>query len=218
MRNLRVLEKREAAPDLRQRLCAAVRNLGAQGWCQGTCGNFSAVLSRDPLKLLVTRSRIDKRRLEVEDLIVVGPDGEPVPGSAGAASAETVLHCRIVALTGATSVLHIHSVPDTLLGAHFAGRGGFVLSGFEMLKGIAGVTSHEEEVFVPVLRNSQDMARLADEVAHVVTHRPGLYGFLLAGHGLYAWGDSVEQARRHVETLEFLFECVARRVPFEPFT
>ena len=33
-------------------------------------------------------------------------------------------------------------------------------------------------------------------------------GFLIAGHGLYAWGRNIDEARRHVEGLEFLFECL----------
>jgi len=86
-----------------------------------------------------------------------------------------------------------------------------------MLKGLEGVTTHESEVFVPVLRNSQDMDALAEEVRELLAARPGLHGFLLAGHGLYAWGDSLAQAYRHVEIFEFLFECAAQRTRFAPF-
>ncbi len=85
-------------------------------------------------------------------------------------------------------------------------------------KGLEGITTHEAEVFVPVLRNSQDMPALAAEVGRLLAERTGLHGFLLAGHGLYAWGASLEQAYRHVEIFEFLFECAARRTRFEPFT
>jgi methylthioribulose-1-phosphate dehydratase len=35
---------------------------------------------------------------------------------------------------------------------------------------------------------------------------------LLARHGLYTWGQSVAEARRHLEALEFLFEVEGRRV------
>ncbi len=34
------------------------------------------------------------------------------------------------------------------------------------------------------------------------------HGFLIAGHGLYAWGRDVAEARRHVEGFEFLCECL----------
>lgn len=202
----------------RESLCRVVGELGAQGWCQGTGGNFSLTLSRDPMCLLITRSGVDKRRLGPADLMLVGEDAGPVPGETGRPSAETALHCRIVALTGAASVLHVHSVANTLLSDHFAAQGGFTLRGYEMLKGLRGVTTHEAAVFVPVFANSQDIPRLAEEVAeHLATHSD-LWGFLLAGHGLYTWGGSLEEARRHVEIFEFLFECAARRTAFQPFT
>ena len=114
-------------------------------------------------------------------------------------------------------MLHVHSVANTLLGEHFADQGGFTLRGYEMLKGLEGVTTHEAEVFVPVLRNSQDMPALAGELDRLLEERPGSYGFLLAGHGLYTWGASLDQAHRHVEILEFLFECVARRTDFRHY-
>jgi len=34
-----------------------------------------------------------------------------------------------------------------------------------------------------------------------------LHAYLLEGHGLYTWGRSVEEALRHTEALEFMFEC-----------
>jgi methylthioribulose-1-phosphate dehydratase len=35
---------------------------------------------------------------------------------------------------------------------------------------------------------------------------PHAHGVLLSRHGLYTWGQSVAEARRHLEALEFLFE------------
>lgn len=202
---------------LRQSLCRVVKELAAQGWCQGTGGNFSATLGREPLRLLITRSGIHKRYLAPEDLMTVGPEGRAVDGETARPSAEAALHAVIVERTGAASVLHVHSVANTLLGEHFASRGGFTLQGYEMLKGLEGISSHETEVFVPVLRNSQDMPALAGEVGRLLGERRGVLGFLLSGHGLYTWGETLDQAHRHVEIFEFLFECAARRTAFEPF-
>lgn len=207
----------DPAAVLGQDLCRVVRDLAAQGWCQGTGGNFSATLSREPLRLLITRSGLHKRHLEPEGLMVVGPGGRAVEGETARPSAEAALHAVIVERTGAASVLHVHSVANTLLGEHYAARGGFTMRGYEMLKGLEGITTHEAEVFIPVLRNSQDMPALAAELDRLLAERPGTYGFLLAGHGLYTWGASLEQAHRHVEILEFLFECVARRTAFEHY-
>ncbi len=202
----------------RESLCRVVAELGAQGWCQGTGGNFSVTLRQDPLRLLITRSGVDKRHLTPEDLMLVGEDAGPVPGETGRPSAETALHTRIVALTGAGSVLHVHSVANTLLSEHFGPQGGFTLRGYEMLKGLSGVTTHEASVFVPVFANSQDIPRLSEEVAELLAAHPDVRGFLLAGHGLYTWGRSLAEAKRHVEIFEFLFECAARRTTFRPFT
>lgn len=216
MQTLRSLEA-DRSTALRQSLCQVVRELAAQGWCQGTGGNFSATLGCEPLRLLITRSGVHKRHLVPEDLMVVGPEGKAADGESSRPSAEAALHSVIVERTGAASVLHVHSVANTLLGEHFASRGGLTLRGYEMLKGLEGITTHEAEVFVPVLRNSQDMPGLAGEVDRLLAERPGIHGFLLAGHGLYTWGESLDQAHRHVEIFEFLFECVARRTAFEPF-
>ncbi|MEA2558936.1 MAG: methylthioribulose-phosphate dehydratase [Acidobacteriota bacterium] len=202
---------------LGQSLCRVVRDLAAQGWCQGTGGNFSATLSREPLRLLITRSGLHKRHLEPDGLMIVGPGGKAAEGETARPSAEAALHAVIVERTGAASVLHVHSVANTLLGEHFADRGGFTLRGYEMLKGLEGVTTHEAEAFVPVLRNSQDMTALAGEVDRLLARHPGAHGFLLSGHGLYTWGASLDQAHRHVEILEFLFECVARRTDFKHY-
>jgi methylthioribulose-1-phosphate dehydratase len=203
--------------DQRESLCRVVAELGSQGWCQGTGGNFSLTVGRDPLRLLITRSGVDKRRPGPSDLMLVGPDGGPAPGETGRPSAETGLHCRIVAATGAASVLHVHSVANTLLSEHFARQGGLTLRGYEMLKGLRGIATHDAAVFVPILANSQDIPRLSDEVAELLAAHPDLWGFLLAGHGLYTWGTSLEEAKRHVEIFEFLFELAARRTPFPPF-
>ena len=223
MQSLRSLDDQSTSPGsttLGQSLCRVVRDLAAQGWCQGTGGNFSATLSREPLRLLITRSGLHKRHLEPEGLMIVGPGGKAAEGNIGDTarpSAEAALHTVIVERTGAASVLHVHSVANTLLGEHFADRGGFTLRGYEMLKGLEGITTHEAEAFVPVLRNSQDMPSLAGEVDRLLEERPGAHGFLLAGHGLYTWGASLDQAHRHVEILEFLFDCVARRTDFEHY-
>lgn len=214
---LAVAGPEEGAAALGDALCAVAAELGAQGLCQGTGGNFSVVVRRRPLELLITPSGRDKRSLTAADLLLVGADGRSSVAGGRRPSAEAPLHAAIAESTGAGAVLHTHSVSATLLGDHYRPPGGFTLRGFEMLKGLAGIRSHEEEVWVPVLPNSQDMARLRTEVEGLLRARPGLHGLLLAGHGLYTWGGDLFEARRQVEIYEFLFECVARRTSFEPY-
>lgn len=203
-----------ASSEQHDRLCRAVKELATQGLCQGTGGNFSVTLSREPLRLLITRSGVHKRFLRPEDLMLVGAGGHAAVGETAKPSAEAALHSGIVEARGAGSVLHVHSVANTLLGEHFADAGGFAIRGYEMLKGLRGIATHEAEVFVPVLRNSQNMASLSGQVAKALAAHPMISGFLLAGHGLYTWGEDLDEAYRHVEIFEFLFEVLARRTRF----
>lgn len=203
--------------DLGPELCEAVRRLAAQGLCRGTSGNFSARLSADPLRLLLTRSGRDKSRLTPEDLMVVDGEGAPADGESGTPSAEALLHGVIAKGANAGAILHVHSPANTLLGMHFQDKGGFWVTGYEMLKGLEGITTHEASVFVPVVRNSQDMEVIRVWLEPQLAQSAQLRGFLIAGHGLYAWGANVAQAVRHVEIFEFLFECLAQRTQFAPF-
>lgn len=206
----------EGRRDVAGALCRVVRAIHARGWCLGTSGNFSVTLARRPLELLITRSGRDKGRLGTGDLVVV--DGRGEARGDGRPSAETLLHCTLARRAGAGATLHTHSVAATLLGERFLADGGFTISGYEMLKGLAGVRTHEAVVFVPVVANTQDMTALSRELDELLERRAGLHGFLIAGHGLYAWGRDLEEAHRHVEIFEFLLECVARRTGFEPLS
>ncbi len=133
----------------------------------------------------------------------------------GRASAETLLHLAIVETTGAGAVLHTHSVFNTLLSEHFLDQGKLVLSGYEMLKGLEGVQTHEAVVRIPILPNSQDMQSFSQTVRLLLSATSLTYGFLVAGHGLYTWGDTLFQARRHLEILEFLFELTYRKLTLQ---
>jgi methylthioribulose-1-phosphate dehydratase len=46
-----------------------------RGWCDGTGGNFSCVLQRQPLELLMAPSGVDKGSVAAEQLIVVDAAG-----------------------------------------------------------------------------------------------------------------------------------------------
>lgn len=201
----------------RTELCQVVAQIHRQGWAQGTGGNFSVTVGHRPLRLLITQSGKDKGQVRERDLVLVDGKGRVADHDWGHPSAETVLHCVIAEERGAGATLHTHSVANTLLGEHFLDRGGFTISGYEMLKGIEGMDTHEARLRVPVLANSQDMKALAAEVRALLAGEPETRGFLLAGHGLYTWGEDLRHARRHVEIFEFLFECLARRVRFQPF-
>ena len=179
-----------------------------RGWCDGTGGNFSVVIQRDPLRLLMAPSGVDKGAVKPEQLIQVDGSGTVVGGT-GKASAETMLHLRIVAACGAGAVLHTHSQSATLLSRWLApatpdSHASLELEGYEMLKGFEGISTHATKVRVPVLANDQNIVRLAERAEPTLGTAP--HGLLVAGHGLYAWGRDLETARRHLEIHEFLLE------------
>ena len=186
----------------------------SRGWSVGTSSNYSQVVSRQPLEILITASGKDKGNLTAEDFVCVGEDAKPVSPGQPKSSAETWLHVVAAANNSQVgSVLHTHSVWGTLLSDLFFSAGGFWIEGYEMLKGLEGVTTHEHRQWVPIYDNTQDIPALAEQVKPEFTNptHPPLHGFLIRNHGLYTWGKDVFAARRHVEIFEFLFECTARR-------
>jgi methylthioribulose-1-phosphate dehydratase len=195
--------------EIAPRLAAAGRALHARGWALATSGNLSAVVGRDPLVLAISRSGTDKGRLSAEDFLEVDEGGRPLEGS-GRPSDETVVHLTVVSERGAGAVLHTHSVWSTLLSESEGDAGGLSLSGYEMLKGLAGVVTHDHREWVPIVLNTQDYGRMARDVKEALAGSPTAHGLLLRGHGLYAWGRDLEEAQRHVEALEFLFEVEGR--------
>ncbi|HSB11912.1 MAG TPA: methylthioribulose 1-phosphate dehydratase [Blastocatellia bacterium] len=186
------------------------RGFYARGWVLGTSGNFSAVLSRDPLRLAITSSSVDKGTLAREHILQIDAEGKVLEGQ-GRASAETLLHLAVVRLRGAGAVLHTHSVWSNILSDAYVSEGGLIIEGYEMLKGLEGVTTHEHREWVPIIENSQDMTALAKSVEDTLNQNPQSHAFLLRRHGLYTWGSNIEEAKRHVEILEFLLEVLGRR-------
>ena len=186
------------------------RRFHDRGWVLGTSGNFSAVLRRRPLRLAITASAQDKGRLRPSHLLQVDERGKVIGRTRLRPSAETLLHVEIVRRREAGAVLHTHSVWGTVLSDTCAPGGGLEISGYEMLKGLSGVTSHEHHEWIPIIDNDQDMDRLARRVGETLEQRPDAHAILLRRHGLYTWGDTLADASRHVEILEFLFETVGR--------
>ena len=193
-----------------------LRSAGAlfynRGWSVGTSSNYSLVLQRDPLELVVTASGMDKGRLLRADFVRVAADGAPTEPDQPKSSAETLLHCVAAQQPNVGAVLHTHSIWATLLSEHYFEDGGFDMTGFEMLKGLAGIKTHEATFRVEIFDNTQDIPSLAAAVSERLNDsaNPLTHGYLIRRHGLYTWGADVDEARRHIEIFEFLFESVAR--------
>jgi methylthioribulose-1-phosphate dehydratase len=202
-----VKEAQTEFPKLASELAAAGRLFYARGWVLGTSGNFSAVTSREPLRLAITSSGVDKGALVAEHILEIDAAAQIVAGT-GRPSAETLLHLSVVRLRGAGAVLHTHSIWSNIVSG--ASREGIAIEGHEMLKGLDGITTHEHREWLPVIDNSQDMPRLAQAVEQTLHAHPQAHGFLLRRHGLYTWGRDLAEAKRHVEIFEFLLEVMGR--------
>ncbi|MDH5710887.1 MAG: methylthioribulose 1-phosphate dehydratase [Gammaproteobacteria bacterium] len=198
-----------AFPEKASDLVEACRYLGARDWAPATGGNFSVRL--DEAHCLITQSGRDKALLNVDDLMVCDLDGNALdPGLRP--SAELALHTRLYKIdSNIGAVLHTHSITSTVLSR--ATKGNLQLQGFEMQKALSGNNTHEQAISIAIFDNNQDIPALADHVqqrwqAGEIT-QPGL---LVRGHGLYAWGKDLPEARRHVEGLEFLFACAWQEI------
>jgi methylthioribulose-1-phosphate dehydratase len=199
-----------------ERLVEIGRDFHRRGWALGTSGNFSIVIERDPLTLAITESSVDKSRLRAEQILCVDGSGKPLKGVTGKPSAETLLHVAVARALNVGAVLHTHSVWSTILSDFHAGRAGFFIEQYEMLKGLRDVHTHEHREWLPILENSQDMEALSRQVTLLLAEAPVPHGVLIRRHGLYTWGSDIDEAVRHVEILEFLLESVGRRQMMEP--
>jgi methylthioribulose-1-phosphate dehydratase len=196
-------------PDLAEALAQAANSFYQRGWVLGTAGNFSAVLARCPMRLVITATGLHKGGLQSKDFLIVDESGTPVAGI-GKPSGEVLLHISLAELTKAAAVLHTHSVWATILSESYAASRGLELTGYEMLKGLAGITTHEHREWIPIIENTQNYSALAREMTNVLLENPLIHGILLRRHGLYTWGRDIWEARRHVEILEFLLEVAGR--------
>jgi len=193
-------------------LAEAGREFHRRGWVLGTSGNFSVLLARRPMRLCITASGNEKGSLDETHFLELDDNAEILEGF-GKPSAETLLHLTIYRLMPkARSILHTHSVWGTILSDRCFENGAIEIEGYEMLKGLSGVQTHHHKEIVPIVENSQDYVALSHVIENVVRENKKIHGIYLRRHGLYTWGETVADAKRHVEIFEFLFEVLGRSI------
>ncbi|MFK7736992.1 MAG: methylthioribulose 1-phosphate dehydratase [Pirellulaceae bacterium] len=183
-----------------------------RGWSRGTSSNYSVVVNRNPIQILVTASGKDKGNLAQDDFVLVDERGKPVVEGQPKSSAETLLHCVAAESENVGAILHTHSIWSTVLSDRFAPQKGILLEGYEMLKGLSGVTTHEHSEWLPIYENTQDIPVLAEKIRQDMQSKtePLKHGYVIRRHGIYTWGQDLDEAFRQIEILEFLLECVGR--------
>lgn len=182
-------------------LAAEAARLASLGWMRATSGNLAVVLGRDPLRVAVTATGLDKGELTADDVVVVDERGQALAGQVARPSVEAALHARVLSLSGAGASVHVHPVAAVVAGCRWPG--GIAVEGLEMLKAL-GRAAAGDRVTIPVVDNSQDMTVLGDRLAAVFDAR--VPAVVVAGHGLYVWGKDLRQARHHAEAVEWLLE------------
>ena len=193
------------AENIEIQLVKAVRKLGSKGLTPATGGNFSCRVTPDTI--LITSSGVNKEELNLEDLLLCNRQGIPKDKKLKP-SAETRIHTAIYEIfPEVKAVLHTHSLVATVLSRFYSNQEYLEISGYEMLKSITGFKSHLESLHLPIFNNSQDMEDIAQEIKANQLSLKLCPGFVLRAHGLYAWGQSLDQALRHIEGLEFLLNC-----------
>lgn len=188
-----------------QQLIEAGRFIDSRGWVPATSGNFSVRLANG--EIAITVSGKHKGRLSVEDIMRIDSNGNSLDGKKP--SAETLLHTALYQrYPEVKAVLHPHSMNATLAARFF--NDAMVLEDYELLKALNGIDSHESKVTIPIFANDQNIPRLAEKVECYLDQHDDIHAYIIAGHGFYTWGASVADALRHLEALEFLFECEIR--------
>ena len=135
--------------------------------------------------------------------MLVAPDGTPREDQVP--SAESALHLQLYRRdTRVGAVLHTHSATSVWASLHTAD--GQTFRDLEILKAFSGISTHAAEIRVPAFANTQDIDALAVEVERYMREHGQGVGYLIAGHGVYTWGERIEDAMRHLEALEYLFD------------
>lgn len=182
-------------------LTATARRIYDHGWSPATSSNFSCRLNDQ--YCAITVSGRDKGLLTESDIMVVDMDNQSA--TEGKPSAETALHTRLYRhLPECQAVLHTHSLASTVLTMHWPDEQQLVLQGYELLKALDGITTHEHCLVLPVFENTQNIDALAEQVDNAMNQGLVSHAYLIRGHGLYTWADNLTHCYRQLEALEHL--------------
>lgn len=204
--NITLEQKQQVLNDLRK-----VKNqLAERMFFPGTSGNLSMRVgdyNQDQFYFAVTSSGKDKSEHTAEDFLFVDHTGRACENTLLKPSAETLIHCEIYRLTGCGAVFHVHTVFNNLV-SEWMGKGGCVTAqGIELIKAF-NIWEEDATISIPVLPNYADIPLIAAEIEGVLN--PAIPGILLRNHGIYAWGKNAFEAKKHLESFEFIFEYLYR--------
>jgi len=197
--------------DAQAQIVAVGRWLDSKGWAPSTAGNYSMRL--DDGSFAVTVSGKHKGRLTPGDVMRVDAGGASLDGQRP--SAETALHLAIYALfPHIGAVLHSHSPHAVGLSRAHRDIAAYALAGHEMLKVLPGITTHETQIALPIVDNSQDMDTVAAAVEPALLRGDAPPAYLIRSHGLYGWGKDMAEAERVIEGIEWMITAELAEISF----
>ncbi len=193
-----------------KKLASLVREMNSLGHNPATSGNYSLRSKTNPGIALVSESGIDKSKFTEANFLPVYYESRKLHPdyieSGRKSSDETDIHLSIYQITNANCVLHSHLLDSILFADLFHEKSYATIEGLELLKGFKGVKTHDLKINIPCFDNTQDIALLAEQIKEPILLQKNNYGLLLRGHGVYVWGESVEEAKRHLEVFEYIFK------------
>jgi methylthioribulose-1-phosphate dehydratase len=217
--------RQESIPEL---ICELCRLFYGLGWVSGTGGGISI---RAAEGIYMAPSGVQKERMRPEDVFLL--DGERLDAAhvrcAPADGALKLSECQPLFYNayrqrGAGAVIHSHSLWAVLAARMFAGRGAagdgvvgeFVSQGLEMQKGLRGLGCFDS-LRVPIVANTAREAELGERMAAAIDAYPAVDAVLVAGHGVYVWGETWVKAKTQAECYDYLFRAVVegRRLGLE---
>jgi methylthioribulose-1-phosphate dehydratase len=201
---LRAWEQRQAVRHLAD-------ELAQRGWLPATSGNLSVKVADDPLTIAITRSGADKQNLSEDDVILVHGDNQVAEDTPYRPSAETLVHTKLYAKFNCGAVLHVHTLYNNLASDVYFQEGSVELAGYELLKAL-GHWEEDARIRVPIVENYHDLRQLGEAVGQAA--EADVPGVLVRNHGIYAWGPTVAEAKRHLEALEWMFQYHLLRLQF----
>ncbi len=195
-----------------EKLVILIHQLNLKGHNLATSGNYSLYFKSMGDFALVSESGIDKSKFKTSNFLPVSLTTKKILESEEfrnrKSSDETALHLALYKEAGAGCVLHSHFLESLLFARKFPGQSYLKLTGLEMLKAFKGVKSHEETVILPAFDNTQNIDALSLKIGSALKESKNCYGIMLRDHGLYVWGSSVDEAKRHLEAFEYIFKFI----------
>jgi methylthioribulose-1-phosphate dehydratase len=190
---------------LRNELTKCILFFSSIGWVPATSSNFSVRLNKK--EILISRSGVDKSNFQNDDIITIDRNGTVLNPIGERASAETLIHCTLYNhFPEVQCVLHTHSINGTVISRMSKNELSF--TGFEVQKALSGVSTHSDTINIPILENDQDMSAFCKRLKACLQQQESIQAFLIRGHGLYTWGKNIAEAKKSIEALEFVMECL----------